>query len=439
MDEVLFAAGGALMKACFLNLIFSRSLFSRSLFSRNSMNQVLIAPLSSLKMSLCLMASLGLCSSAFASQDLGLKISPALSSTSQTSLQEVAQFAISPYLFKNGSVGTLVGWLYSGEVGLPATQQVDLYDGTKLVSSDDGYFDGIVWTAHLALPDCGYGEQMSYQVSGMKSKVLIAPIACPGTGSSARFSFIADAQQEPKFVRELANELQKFPGSAILSGGDLVQTGSDLLAWQSYFDALQPYSAARVSLSAIGNHEYRSNAQTNYFQNFFQVAAHDAHYSVTIGDAHIIVLNSNFSDDPTLVDSQLPWLEKELAKPAKWKFVMFHHPPYSVGFFNSVVAPLHEFMTLREKYVPLFEAYKVDVVLNGHNHIFERSQKSGIQYFVAGPAGGAMGYVAAPNEYSLKTSNQRTITHFEVTEHNMRAVTFSIDGHILDDLNLAKK
>ncbi len=353
-------------------------------------------------------------------------------------LSDLSQFAISPYLFKNGSAGAMIGWLYSGEASLPSTQQVDLYDGDKLVSSADGSFDGVIWTAHLALPDCGYGDQMTYQVSGMKHKVAIAPMACPGTGGSARFSFIADAQQEPKFVRELASELQKFAGSAILSGGDLVQTGSDLAAWQSYFDALQPYSASRFSLSAIGNHEYRSNAQTNYFQNFFQMAAHDAHYAVNIGDAQIIVLNSNFTDDPSLVDSQLPWLEKELAKPAKWKFVMFHHPPYSVGFFNSVLAPLHEFMILREKYVPLFEAYKVDVVLNGHNHIFERSQKSGIQYFVAGPAGGAMGYVAAPNEFSLKTSHQRTITHFEVNEHHMRAVTFSVDGHILDDLTLKK-
>ncbi len=58
---------------------------------------------------------------------------------------------------------------------------------------------------------------------------------------------------------------------------------------------------------------------------------------------------------------------------------MFHHPPFSIGFFNSALAPKKEYVSLRQKFVPLFEKYKVDLVQNGHTHIFERAAKKGVQ------------------------------------------------------------
>jgi hypothetical protein len=227
-----------------------------------------------------------------------------------------------------------------------------------------------------------------------------------------------------------------FPGSAILSDGDLVQEGAQMKDWVDYFRALQDVGSSRVSFAAIGNHEYRSTPTTNYWQNFFRLPAHDAHYSAYLGDLHLIVLNSNFEDDRSLVDSELSWLQGELAKPATWKVVMFHHSPYSEGFFDGPGAIRKEHIVLRERFVPLFEAYRVDVVLTGHTHIFERSVKNGIQYLVAGPAGGKMGVYGAENPYSIHSFRKRTVTNFEVNDTDLRAVTLSIDGQILDEFML---
>jgi hypothetical protein len=352
-------------------------------------------------------------------------------------LSDSNAFQIAPYLYSNGSGTLSLGWTYVQTVPAGGAQ-VEVYDGTTRIPSINAEFDGISWSAALPVPDCGFGTETSYQVKGMAEPVLIAPIPCPGSHDTARFSFIADAQEGPEFLQDIAAEMAQFPGSAILSDGDLVQNGATLSEWTAYFNALAPVASSRVMLAAMGNHEYRSTPETNYWQNFFRLKAPEAHYSVSLGDAHLIILNSNFEDDPTLIDSQLNWLQQELAVPAAWKIVMFHQAPYSSGFFDSELAPRKEYLRLREKYVPIFEAYRVDLVLSGHTHVFERSVKDGIQYLVAGPAGGKMGVLGAENPYSLKLFRQRTVTHFEVSEQSLRAVTLSIDGTILDDMNLSK-
>jgi predicted phosphodiesterase len=152
-----------------------------------------------------------------------------------------------------------------------------------------------------------------------------------------------------------------------------------------------------------------------------------------------MVLNSNFEDDKTLVEPELAWLQNELSRPAQWKVVMFHHSPYSKGFFDGPAAIRKEHIILRDRFVPLFETYGVDLVLTGHTHIFERSVKNGIQYLVAGPAGGKMGVYGASNPYSIHSYRERTVTHFEANDQALRSVTLSIHGEILDDFMIQHK
>ena len=63
----------------------------------------------------------------------------------------------------------------------------------------------------------------------------------------------------------------------------------------------------------------------------------------------------------------------------KWKIVFFHHPLYSsAGTHGSQ-------LKLRAALEPLFIQYTVSLVLNGHDHTYERIKpQNGIQYFVEG-------------------------------------------------------
>jgi 3',5'-cyclic AMP phosphodiesterase CpdA len=50
-----------------------------------------------------------------------------------------------------------------------------------------------------------------------------------------------------------------------------------------------------------------------------------------------------------------------------WIIVMFHKP-----FYSSLTSHIQEY-TMREKYQPIFDKYGVDLVLQGHNHIYDRT------------------------------------------------------------------
>jgi hypothetical protein len=54
-------------------------------------------------------------------------------------------------------------------------------------------------------------------------------------------------------------------------------------------------------------------------------------------------------------------------KDIDWIFVMFHKPMYS-----SISKQLEEYI-IRDKYQPIFDKYNVDIVLQGHNHIYTRT------------------------------------------------------------------
>jgi 3',5'-cyclic AMP phosphodiesterase CpdA len=102
-----------------------------------------------------------------------------------------------------------------------------------------------------------------------------------------------------------------------------------------------------------------------------------AYYSYNYGNIHIIALDSDGFDDGKyrVYEPQSPqyqWLKKDLAaNKAMWTIVMFHHPPYTKRSHDSDAEP--ELQYIRENLVPLFDQYKVDLVLTGHSHIYERS------------------------------------------------------------------
>jgi len=69
---------------------------------------------------------------------------------------------------------------------------------------------------------------------------------------------------------------------------------------------------------------------------------------------------------------QAVWLKQDLAANTRpWTVVYFHHPPFSKGSHNSDTDM--EEISIRQKIVPIFERFKVDLVLCGHSHIYERS------------------------------------------------------------------
>ena len=84
-------------------------------------------------------------------------------------------------------------------------------------------------------------------------------------------------------------------------------------------------------------------------------------YYIDYQGARIISLNSNEERG-----DQVPWLEAVLREnPNRWTLVTFHHPLYATGEGRDN-------KTLRKLWKPLFDRYRVDLVLQGHDHSYGR-------------------------------------------------------------------
>jgi acid phosphatase type 7 len=93
-----------------------------------------------------------------------------------------------------------------------------------------------------------------------------------------------------------------------------------------------------------------------------------ANFSFDYGNAHFVVLDSN----PTanFGDAQLrEWLTNDLknVKPGMWKIVSYHHPAFHSSAKHAADKRLRIIADLLNK-------QKVDLVLNGHVHNYQRSK-----------------------------------------------------------------
>ena len=143
-----------------------------------------------------------------------------------------------------------------------------------------------------------------------------------------------------------------------------------------------------------------------------------------------MVLDGN---DPTNQD-QLDWLDETLPNlPPGPTLVSFHQPAYSCASHGSTKA-------IDEEWVPRFEKAGVDLVLNGHDHDYQRFEVSGITYVVTGAGGRGL--------YSVGSCPKGTPDPIASndTDHSFMVITVSADqiqaqaisnhGDTLDDFSL---
>ncbi len=162
----------------------------------------------------------------------------------------------------------------------------------------------------------------------------------------------------------------------------------------SIFDFYGPQIMNHVPFAAaLGNHEFdedQANQQKTRDVNLLKITSPaingeaggipsgtKAFYSFDYGNTHFINLDSYGMDEGiyrlyNTKGAQYQWLIRDLkANKSLWTVVFFHHPPYTKRGHDSDIE--EELRLLRETLVPVFDTYKVDLVLNGHSHIYERS------------------------------------------------------------------
>ncbi|MGD9385273.1 MAG: metallophosphoesterase family protein [Thioalkalispiraceae bacterium] len=190
-------------------------------------------------------------------------------------------------------------------------------------------------------------------------------------------------------VRDAAMRwLQQHPREHLADLDLIMSTGDQAYPNATYHeyvkDFLLPFQSMfkRVPVWPVfGNHDAR---RWSFYQLFDRpehgelgglASNSKSYFSFDYAQTHFIFLDSN-DQAITPGSPMLDWLVHDLAMNKQtWTIVLFHHPPYTRGSYDSDRADSfkHRFQNIRSHLLPILELAQVDLVISGHSHAYEHS------------------------------------------------------------------
>jgi hypothetical protein len=167
-------------------------------------------------------------------------------------------------------------------------------------------------------------------------------------------------------------------------GDNAYPSGKDSEYQVAVFDIYAGMLRKSVTWPALGNHDTDLSTDYNtnypYFAIFTLPSAGEAggapsgtehYYSFDYANLHFVCLDSMTADRSTN-GAMAAWLETDLqGVTSQWIIAYWHHPPYSRG--SHISDGEIQSYEMRQNFLPILEAYGVDLVLTGHSHSYERS------------------------------------------------------------------
>jgi len=178
--------------------------------------------------------------------------------------------------------------------------------------------------------------------------------------------------------------------TAVLTLGDNQYDDGELSEFLDSYD-LTWGQFKNITHPAPGNHDYHVEGAQGFFDYFGDAAdPPDGYYSFDLGTWHLIALNSG---EGSISDDQLAWVRRDLrSDDHRCELAYWHHPRWSSGDTHGSDEDMATLWRLLYR-------NGVDVVLNGHDHLYERFarlngsgelDRQGIREIIAGTGGSSL-------------------------------------------------
>lgn len=259
-------------------------------------------------------------------------------------------------------------------------------------------------------------------------------VTAPANDDAHPFEFLVygDNRSDPTAHATIVRAIARHEVDFLVHSGDFVVEGGATQQWQDFFEIEKPLLKNECLFACVGNHELFTDAAGANFTRYFGPSESDTsarlYGTFRWGTARFFLLNAFESWD----GPEGAWLQAELAhadaEPGlRWRFVVIHASPWSGGPHGN-----NERM-LAAGVNKLLLDHKVDLVLAGHDHIYERGVGPlGLKYVISG-GGGAPLYrdvhVASTTRKIEPTYNFVTAT---VTPDAVKLVAERPDGSIIE-------
>ncbi|MEW6203363.1 MAG: metallophosphoesterase family protein [bacterium] len=249
------------------------------------------------------------------------------------------------------------------------------------------------------------------------------------------FSLFGDPQR-PGPNEGVVKLVKEFNSNFSVCLGDIAASGWLNTDWNTFFTRFRDIFCTKPFAATIGNHDCLLFGYVR-FKYYIPMPAGPGPYSVYSFDyqgVHFVSMNIRWGGRD-FTRAQRTFLEKDLAAAQgkyRWIIVFLHSTVFSSGDFGTNVRLLK---TLK----PVLEKYKVDFVLSGHDHHYERVEQDGITYIVEGAAGWL-----DPEEDSVIPGSKIynvcfSAVKFTFENGNLKMLAKNTDGAVIDEIHLSKE
>lgn len=183
---------------------------------------------------------------------------------------------------------------------------------------------------------------------------------------------------------------------------------------------------------SLGNHDWKTPGAQPYL-DYFTLPGNERYYEKDLGLVHLFAVDSE-EGEPDGVDAtstQGKWLQGALAASTSClDVVYFHRPPYNSGAHHG------SSMNMRWP----FEEWGADVVMAGHEHVYERLEVGTLPYFIQGLSGSLRyNFGTALPESKVRFADDYGAMLVTVTRSEVRYEMFRVTGgEMVDTLTVAK-
>lgn len=278
------------------------------------------------------------------------------------------------------------------------------------------------------------------------------------TGSEPfQFIWFGDIQHDvKKFGSRILREAYQNSRDAefLLFTGDVVDRAEFDYQWEEFFAAAGFIPSVIPSVFTAGNHEY-ADTTVNGEETEVLVPLWQAHinqpetnikgiaetvFYLDYQGVRFVVLNGNEK-----LEEQANWLDKILAENQnKWTIICVHQPLYSMSKGRDQ-------QNTRNAFLPLFDKYAVDLVLQGHDHVYARTAKmkngkivghneKGTVYVTSNSGSDEYTPKSVNTKFAVKIGNKTQLFQVISIQKNRIALqSFTVTGTLYDSFEIVKK